>query len=267
MAICRKPDGTLVTVAGTSCPAGTTPVGSPQAPQGGGDVQAAAPTPASKRPIRVPGVTAVSVAGVEYNGQQYYSSPRQTYAYYDNSDQAKFQSWDALPSNMKAAVQWYAEQMGRGKTAMGLWDDALAATKQDSAMPHGSPSISPFGWITQFAGSMGISLREGTGPGAGGGGYGGGGGGGGGAAAPMPAGRDAIKRAMDTMAMDLIGRSLSEDEVDRYYSRYVKEFSGNPNMDMQASGIDALQSNVDYQEYQVAQKFASAFGSVLRGSA
>jgi hypothetical protein len=153
--------------------------------------------------------------------------------------------------------------MGNGKTPGGLWADALAATRQDATTPHGT-SASPIGWITQYAASLGISIRNavdgGNGPG------GGGGGGGGGAAAPIAAGPDAVKRVMDSLANDLLGRTLSDKEFKRYYGSYKSAFAGNPDMDMQQHGIEALEGDDDYQEYQVAQKFATAMDSVLRGA-
>lgn len=99
------------------------------------------------------------------------------------------------------------------------------------------------------------------------GGGGGGGGYGGGAAAPEPLDASAVRRAMDTLARNSIGRTLSNREFRDYYRQYKSEFSGNPDVDMQQNGIEALQRNDDYQEYQVATKFASAMESVIKGVA
>lgn len=100
-----------------------------------------------------------------------------------------------------------------------------------------------------------------------GGGGGGGGGGFGGGAAPQPADASAVRRAMDTLSRNMLGRTLSNREFRDYYKQYKTEFAGNPDVDMQQNGIEALQRNDDYQEYQVATKFASAMESVIRGGA
>lgn len=103
--------------------------------------------------------------------------------------------------------------------------------------------------------------------GSGGGGGGGGGYGGGGAAAPQPLDASAVRRAMDALSRNLVGRTLSNREFKDYYRQYKSEFAGNPDVDMQQNGIEALQRNDDYQEYQVATKFATAMESVIKGGA
>jgi hypothetical protein len=96
--------------------------------------------------------------------------------------------------------------------------------------------------------------------------HGGGGGGGGGAAAPLPADPSSVKRAMDTLATGLIGRTLSDKEFTDYYKTYTGAFAGNPNIDMAQHGTESLQQDEGYQEFQVAQKFSTAFDSVIKGA-
>lgn len=95
----------------------------------------------------------------------------------------------------------------------------------------------------------------------------GGGGGGFGSVAPQPADASAVRRAMDTLARGTLGRTLSNREFRDYYKQYVSEFGKNPDIDMQQHGIEALQGNDDYQEFQVATKFADAMKSVIQGIA
>lgn len=94
----------------------------------------------------------------------------------------------------------------------------------------------------------------------------GGGGGGGGAAGPTPYDQSTVKRMMDSLSNDLIGKTLSDEEFKRYYSSYTGAFSGNPEVDLQQHGTEALQADEGYQEYQVAGKFAKAFEGILRGA-
>ena len=268
MALCRDPKTGKVTVtAGATCPAGTVPVnqtGSPAA--GGGDAQVPAPErrgPVGNsqgyaympRPWERVTVDTSNPRGVA-NASNYGSSTW-------NEEVAApdvVTEWEMLDPDIQDQVDAIAKSIDYRGTGRSLWERAVGAS--ELSVRQGNPRTVWDFIRDRAAEAGGGDDPRGTGPR----GRGPGGGGGGGAV-PMPAGRDAIKRAMDTMALDLIGRTLSEDEVDRYYSQYVKQFGKNPNMDMQASGIDALQSNVDYQEFQVAQKFASAFDSVLRGSA
>lgn len=83
----------------------------------------------------------------------------------------------------------------------------------------------------------------------------------------MAAGPDSMKRMMDGLSMDLLGRTLSDKEFKRYYGSYTGAFAGNPGMDPTQHGIEAMQRNDDYQEFQVASKFASAMKSVIEGAA
>jgi hypothetical protein len=76
-----------------------------------------------------------------------------------------------------------------------------------------------------------------------------------------------MKRMMDALSMDLLGRTLNDKEFKRYYGRYKGAFAGNPAVDPQQHGTEALQRNDDYQEYQVATKFATAMKSVIEGAA
>lgn len=254
---------------GDTCPAGWKPSAGAGTPAGEVNVPGA-PVPATgvERPIRVPGLTQYPTRPDQYvqiGDRVYGSSPRQDYSYYENADQMETQSWSSLPQAYKDVVTWYAEQMGHGKTATGLWNDALAATKQNTEEGHTTYDKSPFGWITEYAGSLGIHTRTGgNGPGGNGSS---GGSSGSGAAAPVAAGADSMRRMMDSLANDLIGRTLSEKEFRQYYRAYKGDFGGNPALDEQQHGTNALKANDDYQEYQVAEKFATAMQSVLRGAA
>lgn len=111
------------------------------------------------------------------------------------------------------------------------------------------------GWITSD-GSIELPARGGGGPR-----------GGSGPAAPTPSDPSAIRRAMDQVTMGLIGRTLSDKEFNKYYSQYVGAFSGNPDMDPAQHMIERTRKDEDYQEYQVATKFAGALDAVLRGAA
>lgn len=90
--------------------------------------------------------------------------------------------------------------------------------------------------------------------------------GGGGSAGPQPADASSIRRAMDEVSRNLVGRTLGDDEFDKYYKSYVSAFSGNPDMDPTQDMIERVREEDDYQEFQVATKFAGALSGVLKGS-
>lgn len=94
----------------------------------------------------------------------------------------------------------------------------------------------------------------------------GGGSGYGGPAAPQPADPSAIRRAYDQVTTNLLGRTLRDEEFDKYYKSYTSDFSSNPDMDPAQHMIESARTEDDYQEYQVATKFAGALESVLKGS-
>jgi hypothetical protein len=71
---------------------------------------------------------------------------------------------------------------------------------------------------------------------------------------------------MDSLSADMVGRRLSDKEFKKYYNSYTKDFSKNPELDYQQDATEALRQNDEYQEYQVATKFAGALSSVLKGA-
>ncbi len=95
---------------------------------------------------------------------------------------------------------------------------------------------------------------------------GGGGGGGGGRSAPQAPDATSIRRIMDSTSNNLIGRTLSDKEFDKYYKQYVGEFDANPDMDTQQVLTERVREEKDYQEASVAGKFSQAMASVMRGS-
>jgi|694.fasta_scaffold36083_3 hypothetical protein len=87
-----------------------------------------------------------------------------------------------------------------------------------------------------------------------------------GPAAPQPIDELGIRRAMDSVSTNLIGRTLSDDEFKNYYGSYAKDFRKDPGLDYQQHETEAIKREEDYQEMQVAQKFSKAFSSVLKGA-
>lgn len=87
-----------------------------------------------------------------------------------------------------------------------------------------------------------------------------------GPAAPVPADATGMRRVMDSLATNLVGRTLSDEEFNSSYKDYAAKFAANPDVDPTQVATESVQGNPDYQEYQVATKFAKAFDSVLRGA-
>lgn len=93
-----------------------------------------------------------------------------------------------------------------------------------------------------------------------------GGGGGGGRSAPQAPDATSIRRIMDATSNNLIGRTLSDKEFNKYYKQYVGEFNANPNIDTQQILTERVRKEKDYQEASVAGKFSQALASVMRGA-
>ena len=87
-----------------------------------------------------------------------------------------------------------------------------------------------------------------------------------GSSGPKPIDELGIRRAMDSVSTNLIGRTLSDAEFKKYYSSYTRDFSGDPGLDYQQHEVEAIKKEDDYQEMQVAQKFSKAFDAVLKGA-
>jgi len=161
----------------------------------------------------------------------------------------------SLPANEQAFFTQAAKAIHPLKTGKSYYEELIEASwdlSKDGI--YKSPQALAYAGLTGNLGS--------TRGGGGSSGFGFGGG-----AAPEPLDASAVRRAMDTLARNSIGRTLSNREFRDYYRQYKSEFAGNPDMDMQQNGIEALQRNDDYQEYQVATKFADAMKSVIRGVA
>jgi hypothetical protein len=95
---------------------------------------------------------------------------------------------------------------------------------------------------------------------------GGGGGGGGGRTITAPDDTQ-IRRIMDSTSMNMVGRTLSDDEFDKYYKQYKNEYMSNEgNVDTQQLLTERVRKEEDYQEMSVAKKFGAAMSNVLKGS-
>ena len=76
-----------------------------------------------------------------------------------------------------------------------------------------------------------------------------------------------IRRIMDSTSMNMVGRTLSDDEFDKYYKQYKNEYlSADGNVDTQQLLTERVRKEEDYQEMSVAKKFGAAMSNVLRGS-
>ncbi|NDB65203.1 MAG: hypothetical protein EB168_05990 [Euryarchaeota archaeon] len=76
-----------------------------------------------------------------------------------------------------------------------------------------------------------------------------------------------IRRIMDATSMNMVGRTLSDDEFDKYYKQYKNEYlSAGGNVDTQQLLTERVREEEDYQEMSVAKKFGAAMSNVLRGS-
>lgn len=145
------------------------------------------------------------------------------------------------------------------KTGKSLWEDAVGASK--SLWENHGVRKTPYQIVIEWAGEInpkasGGSNSHGSGRTGSGGGLG--------AATPSP---DELRRAMDSVSMGLIGRSLSDKEFYGYYERFKGQFAATGgNMDAGQDMIEYVRKDRDYQEYQVATKFAGALESVLKGA-
>ena len=166
--------------------------------------------------------------------------------------------WDLLPYDQQQQIDRIAKAIDYRGTGRSMWE---RATRASSLTVAGGTPRTPYDLINQFAVEAGVTADGGGGSGSGGGG------GGGGAAAPVAADPSSMKRLMDQLSLDMLGRTLSDKEFKSYYGKYKGAFSGNPAIDAQQHGMEALQRNNDYQEFQVASKFATAMKSVMEGAA
>jgi hypothetical protein len=91
------------------------------------------------------------------------------------------------------------------------------------------------------------------------------GGSGSGSKGPTPADPTSIRRVMDVTSSALIGRTISEDEFNKFYKQYTNEFGSNPDVDPNQLAKEYARTDEDYQEYQVASKFSKSMSRVLRG--
>ena len=157
-----------------------------------------------------------------------------------------------MTPDMHAYVEDVAKRIDYRKTGSGLWADAVEASANLWTMQ--GVRKSPFQIIAEWSSVVG--------PGNSSGGSGGGGGGG----APQAADPSTIRRMMDQISTAMLGRTLSDKEFKHYYQSYVNGFNGNNNMDPQQHAMDAVRGQGDYEEYQVATKFAGALQSVLKGA-
>ena len=272
MTICTPPGGGAPKFYSGPCPAGWAAAGG--TPSGGSSTAPAAGTGTTKRPTRWvpdegtawvprlpndPGrfVDTSSLTGIGRTMNPD-SGINATYSTQTGADAA----WYNLSPNEQALFTFIAKQEG-GRSGKVQYENFV---DQSAAQLANGTGLTPMTLAYQYAVGIGWikdgSAVGGSGPGGGSGG----GGGGGGGAAPVAAGPDAVKRVMDSLANDLLGRTLSDKEFRRYYGSYRSAFAGNPGMDMQQHGTEALQGNDDYQEFQVASKFATAMDSVLRGA-
>lgn len=186
------------------------------------------------------------------------NSPTYNYSSSASDATAEFASGEGYMSgDMTGFLNSVAKAIHPLKTGKTLWEDAVNASA--SLWQNHRIRKTPYQIISEWAaditpkgasGSDGSGSRSGSGP-----------------AAPMPADPSGIRRAMDTVTMQLLGRTLSDKEFNRYYSSYVKEFSGNPDMDPTQDMIEAAKSEDDYAEYTIATQFAGALDKVLRGAA
>lgn len=174
-------------------------------------------------------------------------------------DRNEVPAFFSLPANEQAMFNQAAKAIHPLKKGSTLYDElADEAYNLSGSGQYRSPQSLLFQMVQ--GGQINLS-------GSGGSGGRGGGGGGGGGVAPQPADQSIVRRSMDSLARDLIGRTLSDDEFGKYYGAYTSSFAANPAVDQQQHGIDALKREDDYQEYQVVSKFAQAMDAVIKGVA
>lgn len=260
MPLCKDSAGRVTVVVGATCPPGTTQQntgvtggqagGTSQQQSGGSASIPGSNLPPDKDTIvytqRLPGTAPdyQTGSGVDYL----------------NSWQTKTQaaaSITGLPVDDQMLLLSIARSRG-GRSMNPVWEMFI---EQAAAYGASGKRVTPMELARKYAQQYGITATSTSGAGPSGGGSSGSG-----AQAPTPADATSIKRMMDSLSLDKIGRTLSDQEFQRYYGSYVRAFRGNPELDPNQHGVNALQANDDYQEYQVATKFASAFDKVLRGA-
>jgi hypothetical protein len=186
------------------------------------------------------------------------NSPTYNYSSSAADATAEFASGEGyMGSEMTGFLNNVAKAIHPLKTGKTLWEDAVNASA--SLWQNHRIRKTPYQIISEWAADITPKGAKG--------GDGNSGRSGSSAAAPMPADSSAIRRAMDTVTTQLLGRTMSDKEFNRYYSSYVKEFGGNPDMDATQNMIEAAKSQEDYAEYTIATQFAGALDKVLRGAA
>lgn len=249
MAVCKQ-GSTIKNFPGESCPVGWTQVGGTTTPAvPGATTTTASGNPWDDKPVynyRPPGTEPgyTPGSGVDYLNE-----------WQSKTDAGDYMSF--LPARDQLLLMAITDQRG-GRSMGPTWEMFIG---QSAAYGSRGQRVTPMELARQYAEKYGVDVdkwlakqKDESG------------GGGGGAAAPEPADPTAMKRMMDALAQDKLGRTLSDKEFNRYYKSYAGDFRGNPRMDPTQHGVEALQGNEDYQEYQVAQKFADAFDGVLRGA-
>ena len=278
MTICVRPNGSEFYVAG-SCPAGTTakaPASTGQSTgQSGGQTTAPATTPTTTRPPLPTGpwMPRPVPLGSWENGNQTPNGapPRVPVAYIEatmdpnsglNSGVTTMASANSQYMNYPE-THWLFEAIATslgGRSGQVQYQNFV---QQSADLQAAGIYRTPFQLAMDYANRAGLlNGAQPDPPGGGGRSYGGGGG----SVGPMPVDQSAAKRMMDSLATSLLGRTLSEDEFKDYYADYSRRFAGNPAMDSQQDASEALQTQEDYQEYQVAGKFAQAMQSVIKGA-
>lgn len=282
MTICVRPNGTEFYVAG-SCPAGTTAKAPASTGDGGGGAVVPASTPSGSSPapwrppqgawVPRPGSTYVDSDGITRPVAPYVNTSTMTGISEASNYNSPAYNYTSPSSNLEGAINApemnsglfaiVAQGRGNGSTANGVFQGYVAESARLNAQGERvTPQQLAYeeaiknGWITED-GTVTVS------PPGGGRSYGGGGGGGVGS---LPVDRSAAKRMMDSLATSLLGRTLSDAEFKDYYSEYTQRFAANPAMDIQQDATEAIQTQEDYQEYQVAGKFAQAMQSVIKGA-
>lgn len=189
-----------------------------------------------------------------------YNSPTYNYTSSSTNAASEFGSGEGYMSgDMSKWINQVAKGIHPLKTGKTLWEDAVAASK--SLWENHGVRKTPYQIVAEWA--QDVEPKGGDGDGRGGSGYGSGSGG---LGTPTP-NPDEIRRAMDSVSMNLIGRTLSDKEFSRYYTGFAGEFQRTGgNMDPAQDMIEAVRQDDNYQEYQVATKFAGALDSVLKGA-
>ena len=258
MALCKDPKtGKVESVSGNSCPTGWVTISTGVLPQGES-------TTSSTNPNNY---------YVPWPVQQGEKSPYVVPPLRYEASRAEAE-WVTLPSETKKSITALAKSIDRRKTGQGLWREAVEAAKFSSA--GGNPQT-PFQMLSNIYRDYASGVYGavgGSGRGSGSGGYAGP------SRSVVVAAESDIRATADAVAMEMLGRGVSDEELQRIIRRtrsaeraQPQVTTSGPGMSVTEQGLTAegrqdivqniLAKKPEYAEFQKATTLMSWFDRAL----